>query len=158
MTESITCGFKEEGVGKLLSNLYEWHFALRGIECAGIEGFLQASKFADVEYQKVIAQMHGFLAFRTGQEGNGWKDNQTLYWNGEEFGRHTRKWYSLVAEAFDALYEANPMFREALLMTGNACLVHWIGKDNTSDSTLTHFEYTNHLYRLRARAFQEAVT
>ena len=129
---------------------------LRGIQCAGIEGFLQASKWSDVEFQTVIAQMHGFVAWRTGQDGNGWKEEQNLHWNGETFARNGRKWYSLVAEAYDALYEANPLFREALRASGNSVLTHWMGKDDPRDSTLTHVEYIYHLYRLRARAFQEA--
>ena len=150
----INTGFKYEGLAKRLSNLCAYAFVLDGVECGGIEGFLQSLKVEDQTTKLQIAKLHGFQAWRSGQDHNGWKDTQTLYWNGGTIPRLSKKYQRLLERAYDACFDANPEFAAALYESEDAILTHSMGKRNPTNSTLTEHEYIYNLYRLRARVQQ----
>jgi predicted NAD-dependent protein-ADP-ribosyltransferase YbiA (DUF1768 family) len=140
-------------VGRDLSNLTEWSFTLDGLWCRSMEGFLQSLKWEDPDYAAAIRDLSGVKAWKHGQQGNGWKTTQTLYWNGRAYARGSTEYHDLIVRAYDALYEQNQGFRDALLASGSAELTH-AGNYDQRDSVLTPPEYLFNLYRLRARAYQ----
>lgn len=150
----IETGFKYEGLARDVSNLCPYAFVLDGVSCGSMEGFLQSLKTNDPDVKRRIAAMHGFQAYREGQNHNYWKDSQTLYWNGESHPRLSKKYQRLIERAYDACFDSNPDFAAALSLTGDSILKHSMGKRNPTNSTLTEHEYIYNLYRLRARVQQ----
>lgn len=154
MAETIELGYRQVGVGKRLSNLYPYPFVFRGWEYGSIEGFLQSLKHEDPEAQALLAPLHGYQAFKTGQLGNGWKKTQTLWCQEQSFPRQSREYQHLLAGAYDACLEQNVGMVQAFIDSGNAILTHSIGKHDSSDTTLTASEYLIQMYRLRAVVHQ----
>lgn len=150
----VDTGYRLEGVSRLLSNLYPRPFILDDVACASIEGFLQSLKWVDLEEQTAVATLSGVEAYKTGQLGNQWKDKQILYWRGVQYPRLSRKYHNLLVRAYDACFEQNADFGAALARTGDAVIIHSIGKHNPQNTTLTEWEYVHQLYRLRSRVLQ----
>jgi hypothetical protein len=146
----IELGYREKGVGHRLSNLFPYPFIFRGWEYGSIEGLLQSLKFEDPEAQAELAGLHGYLAFKTGQLGNGWKKTQTLWCQEHSYARMSPEYQQLLTDAYDACLEQNVGFVQAFIDSGNAVLTHSIGKHDSSDTTLTASEYLIQMYRLRA--------
>ncbi len=155
---SLDLGWKNGGLGKALSNLFAYPFVLDGVQCGSMEGFLQSLKQEGLEEQEIMAALHGFTAYKIGQLGNDWKEKQLLYWRGKAFERTSREYHHLLDRAYDACFDQNEAFREALLQTGVDSLTHYIGHHDPSQSTLTEWEYIYSIYRLRARAQQAIIT
>jgi hypothetical protein len=149
--EAIELGWKQEGVGKALSNLWPYPFVLDAVECGSMEGFLQSLKLSDPMRKADVARLSGFPAYKTGQEGNGWKADQLLHWNGSSYERLGVYHHALLDRAYDACLEQNPGFAEALQQTGCRPFSHAIGKHDPRDTTLTAWEYLYSMYRLRSR-------
>jgi hypothetical protein len=154
MFRTIECESRAVGVGKQLSNLMPYRFKLDDLECASMEGFLQSIKFSDPVMSTTLRAMHGVAAFKKGQEGNDWKFKQILFWNGSSYPRTSLSYKLLIERAYDALFDQNVMYRDALRITNDAVLTHKIGKTDQTDTTLTQVEYLYNLYRLRAKALQ----
>lgn len=132
-----------------LSNLSPHEFEFDGIKCASMEGFLQSLKFSDAEMQRFICSLSGITAKRSGAEQD-WKSDQTLFWNGISYKRDSFEYQMLLDRAYDALY-TNEHFCQALRDTGNAKLVHTVGKSNPADTVLTEREFCSRLDKLRDR-------
>jgi len=146
----IAMAYRETGVGKILSNLYPHDFFLDGVMCGSMEGFLQAIKLPDRESRVLMADFSGYDAWKLGQMGNSWKDNQVLYWDDKEFKRNSKAYLDLITRAYDACFEQNPKFVQAIMDSKNAILTHHMGKTDPRDSVLTQTEYIFQIYRLRA--------
>ncbi len=154
--EIIDTGYRGVGLEKELSNLMPYGFRLDDVWCGSIEGFLQSLKFSDPDEQQAVATLHGVEAWKTGQKGNDWKANLVLYWRGQPYKRLLKNYHGLLSRAYDACLEGNPSFANALRRSGNAVLIHSIGKHNPHNTTLTEWEYLFQLYRLRAKVLQGA--
>jgi hypothetical protein len=152
---TLDLGWKNGGLGKKLSNLFPYPFVLDGVKCGSLEGFLQGLKQEGLEEQEMIAVLSGFEAYKVGQLGNDWKEKQLLYWRGKPFERFSRQYHRLLDRAYDSCFDQNEEFRKALFETGVDRLTHHIGHHDPSQTTLTEWEYTYSMYRLRARAQQE---
>jgi hypothetical protein len=153
---TIELGMQEQGLGRLLSNLFPYPFEFRGIRCGSMEGFLQSLKFRNSDAQILVASLWGMDAYRTGQFGNDWKETQTLWCNDIPYFRTSKQYQALISDAYDACLENNSVLANALWMTQNAVLDHRIGKNNTADTTLTRSEYISQMYRLRSLVSQAA--
>jgi predicted NAD-dependent protein-ADP-ribosyltransferase YbiA (DUF1768 family) len=133
--------------GKALSNFSPHPFVFRGFECNSMEGFLQGLKFKSPEMQAEVFKLVGFAAKKKGKPKN-WYRDQTLYFQGHPIKRDSQDYQDLLDEAYDELYK-NDSFRKALEASGNAVLVHSIGKHKISETVLTEREFCNRLTRLR---------
>ena len=159
MTAILDLGYRNGGLGKALSNLFSYPFVLDGVKCGGIEGFLQSLKFEGIEEQDMIAPLTGFEAYKVGQIANDdWRSVQTLWWRGKAYKRLSKGYHSLIERAYDACYDQNPAFRQALFDSGVDVLTHKIGKHDPTMTTLTEWEYIYNMYRLRARAQQDMLS
>jgi len=133
-----------------LSNFAPHAFTFDGVECASMEGLVQAFKFDKHHIQIEVCKLIGLAAKRRGQKRNkAWKRVQKLWWKGIEYDRHGLEYQQLLDRAFDALAQ-NAAFRKALLATRNSALTHSIGKSNPADTVLTERELCSRLERLRA--------
>lgn len=145
----------DDPLAKGLSNFIEYHFVLDGVRCASMEGFLQSLKFEDPTWAARLRSMVGYQAFKVGQEGNGWKDTQLLYWQGSPLARASKGYQELLDRAYAAWYEQNPRIAELLIASVGKQLRHTMGKNDPTDSVLVELEYISRLERLRFRALDE---
>ena len=136
-----------------LSNFAPHPFAIDGIECTSMEGFLQSLKFSNPDMQKEVCKLVGKAAKFKGKKKKWWQ-TQTLYWQGQEIDRHSQEYQQLLDRAYAALAQ-NESFRRALLATGTATLTHSIGKSNPSETVLTKAEFCGRLTRLREQIQKE---
>jgi hypothetical protein len=144
-------GPNREFPGKDLSNFTPHSFVFDGVECASMEGLLQAFKYEDVDTQIEVCKLTGVTAQRRGQERNDvWKSCQTLWWRGAAFDRHSNEYQELLDRAFDALAQ-NEHFQLALLASRDETLTHSVGKSDPSDTILTEEEFCSRLIRIRSR-------
>lgn len=131
-----------------LSNFAKHEFVIDGVECASMEGFLQALTHEDIKEQSMICRMHGYAAKRKANKM--WKKDLVLHWQGQQYPRKSREYQQLLDRAYDALAE-NKNFQKALLATGTAKLTHAVGKSSRSETILTKGEFTSRLTQIRAR-------
>ena len=134
-----------------LSNFAPHPFVFDGVECASMEGLVQAFKFDKPHIQVEVCKLVGIRAKRRGQKRNkAWKRIQKLWWRGKEYDRHGNDYQKLLDRAFNALAE-NDSFQKALLATGNSTLTHSIGKSKCPETVLTEREFCSRLETIRAR-------
>lgn len=154
MTATLDLGSRNGGLGKALSNFMPYSFVMDGVQCGGIEGWLQSLKHEGLEEQEIIAALVGYRAYKVGQIGNDWRNTQTLWWRGKAHPRLSKEYHGLVQRAYDLCFDQNPAFRDRLLDTGTDLMTHVIGHHDPTMTTLTEWEYIYNMYRLRARAQQ----
>ncbi|BES53335.1 hypothetical protein [Aeromonas phage phiWae14] len=132
-----------------LSNLAKHEFIFDGVRCGSMEGLLQSLKFQDVEKQIAIAAMWGTGAkFRGAKKA--WYNDQTLYWKGVPFSRHSEAYQNLLDNAYDELFVQSESFRKALTSSGNTVLCHSIGHNDPMRTILTVEEFLCRMKRLRS--------
>lgn len=131
----------------MLSNFAEHHFKMNGVPCASMEGFLQSLKFQDVAQQERVCAYIGSQAKEAGMEQD-WRETQTLYWQGQEFDRHSQAYQELLQMAFSELMKVSS-FQKALKDSKGMTLVHSIGVQNARETILTEDEFCGLLTDLR---------
>lgn len=132
-----------------LSNFAPHPFTIDGVLCNSMEGFLQSLKFDSIDMQKHVCTLVGTAAKFKGKRKKWWL-KQVLYWQGEEYPRHSEEYQQLLDRAYDALAE-NAGFQRALLATGDAVLCHSIGNSDPSHTVLTVREFCSRLTKIRER-------
>lgn len=130
-----------------LSNYAHHQFVFDGIQIGGMEGLLQSFKFNDVHEQRYVCSLSGRIAWKYGQSSK-WFENQTLYWNGQQYNRHGNDYQLLLDNAYNALC-SNSNFVKALLDTHDWILTHEIGDTNPHKTILTAQEFCSRLTHLR---------
>lgn len=132
-----------------LSNFTPHPFVIDGVECTSMEGFLQSLKFKNPDMQVEVCKLFGGHAKKKGSKKNKyWKQNQTLYWQGEEIKRDSDRYQELLDKAYAAIAQ-NTGFQKALLATGNATLTHSMGRNKENETVLTTREFCGRLMRIR---------
>lgn len=157
--KKIDLGITKQGIGRKLSNFYLYPFVLDDVQCSSMETFIQCLKYPNFDTQLKMASMaKSFDAYKEGQRtGNGWKDTQTIWWRENPIQRGSERYYLLMARAYDACYDQNIKFREALLSSEFDVLTHDIGKHDQTQTLLTVSEYLHNMYRLRSKAMQDFI-
>lgn len=131
----------------VLSNLCGNSFVLDGVECKSMEGFLQSLKIDDPVKQRQVCSMKGKKA--RNNSTNAWKAEQIVNWRGKEMNRQSREFRLLLDRAYQALFDQNARFREALLLTRGKRLFHTMGASNSFETILTRREFCAILTELR---------
>ncbi|ARN83849.1 hypothetical protein B1812_20630 [Methylocystis bryophila] len=131
-----------------LSNFAPHAFALDGIACGSMEGFLQSLKIQDSAEQARVCRLSGAEAQSRGRQED-WNSG-TLWWQGKPVDRLSDAYQKLLDRAYDALFAQAPKFRNALAATGEAPLTHRMGKSDPCETILTEQEFCTRLERLRA--------
>lgn len=130
-----------------LSNFSPHPFIFDGIECASMEGLLQAFKSPYPHVQVEICKLVGKAAKFRGKKID-WREKQELHWQGTTYKRDSDEYQELLDRAYDAL-ATNEGFRKALLATNKAVLKHSIGKKFYKETVLTEHEFISRLNRIR---------
>jgi hypothetical protein len=150
MVEIIDIDTKSESeLGRRLSNFRVGGFTFGGVECRSLESILQAFKFKDIEYQKKMCSRNGFHAWQYGHQGNSWKKEQILWWNGIAYKRESKEYQELLDRLYNECYSQNKEARETLIKTRDAKLTHKRGKTDMKDTVLTAGEFIYRLVRIR---------
>lgn len=134
-----------------LSNLAVHEFVFRGIPVKSIECILQAVKFEGVKRQNHVLAMAPWDAFEYGKRyGQGWKRRSRgrLWWQGEPMMREGDEYRMFLDEAYWAL-ASNDGFRDNLLRSWPAQLVHTIGGQDPYTTVLTEEEFCTRLMNMR---------
>lgn len=139
----IDVGSDKKFPSRELSNFAPHEFDIDGIHCASMEGFLQSLKFPDPDKQKSICGLVGFYAKKAGTEQN-WQKHQILYWRGKRIVRRSKEYQTLLDRAYLAMLN-NKDFRIALRASGNATLIHTVGKMKEGETVLTIREFIHRL-------------
>ena len=132
-----------------LSNFAPHPFQFDGVDCASMEGLLQAFKVRDPDAEAQVCRLAGMAAKKAGS-GRNWQRRQQLHWRGQTFDRKGRAYQALLDRAFWALFTQNAKARRALLATGDASLTHMVGKRKPAETVLTRSEFTRRLHTVRA--------
>ena len=147
----------------VLSNFFPHSFVVDGILCGSMEGFLQSLKFDDTVQQKKVCLLTGRDAKMAGRiRTKAWQKEQKLWWRGEAFDRVGScdrndgiQIWDIVRRAYQSMFDQNKTFREALIATGNAKLIHSIGRGDPTMTVLTDWEFVGHLEYFRTIATRE---
>ena len=134
-----------------LSNFNSYQFTIDGVECASMEGFIQSLKTDDIHVQRQLCTMVGRVAKRAGRLLPDWRPNQTLYWNGVTYNRHSEGYINLVTRAYSLLANQNEEFRTLLISTGESTLTHKVGSQIMNETVLTEREFCDILIGIRSQ-------
>jgi len=118
-----------------------------GIHCQSMEGFLQSLKVKDSDVQIHICSLLGKEAKNNSTVE--WKENQTLFWKGQNYKRESSDFRALILRAYSYMFTQNETFRNALLSTKGEKLYHTKGNQNPQDTILTEEEFCDALTVLR---------
>lgn len=129
-----------------LSNFCAHEFKFRGFPVSSMEGFLQGLKFQDPILQGAMFLLVGYTAKSIGSRKT-WAN--TLWWQGSPIRRFSKEYQDFIKESYQAMFDQNKEFREALLSTGEREILHTIGHNNTHKTVITAKEFCTILTNLR---------
>lgn len=135
-------------LANVLSNFSPNNFVMDGVQCASMEGFLQALKFRSAKKQINICALSGKAAKKAGKRKFFWKITGNVYWQGERYKRDSRQFDELLCRAYRQLSK-NETFYNALKSTMGKRLSHFIGNHDKSKTILTEEEFIGYLITLR---------
>lgn len=138
-----------------LSNFAPHPFELDGVKIASMEGWLQSLKFKGVDMQEHVCTLVGKAAKFKGKK-KPWYRTQTLHWRGVDYKRGSSQYQNLLNRAYQAMFDQNEGFRNALKAAGkDANFTHSIGKNDSSRTILTTAEFCGRLMRLKRIIFED---
>lgn len=141
----------EDGAASALSNFSHFPFVIDGVECGGMEGFLQSLKFISERRRVKVAALYGKAAKEAGTDKTLWRITGCVHWQGKTIKRTSAEFDALIERAYDAMFEQSEPFRTALKESGSRPLIHSIGKKNKKATILTEDELIYNLTRLREK-------
>lgn len=146
---NVGYGFKNSNA-RILSNLYPISFKFRGKRVGSIEGVLQGIKYKDKKMQNLVFKYSGLDAYHTRACNtlNFWGNDGILYWQGKPIKRDGEEYQMFLDELYVSAL-SNPLYKSALLATGDKYILHHIGNTNINETVLTRFEYEQRLNALR---------
>lgn len=151
MKEKLDIKFKNGELSSELSNLYPYRFVYGGYEMASMEGFLQSLKTQELSVKIPIFDTFGYEAWKNGQRFN-WQEKQELYWIETPINRHSKEYIKLISSAYDALYEQNEHYRDAIQRSLEYKLDHSIGNTDSKMTIMTRKEYLYQMNRMQKKA------
>lgn len=149
--EFINTGYgSKNSISRVLSNLYPHKFVFRGRKVASIEGVLQGAKYKDKKLQNAVLGLAGLDAYhsRACNREEFWGESGVLYWQGKVMRRNSQEYQDFIDELYISASE-NPIYKKALLSTGDKYLLHHIGNEDERQTVLTRKEYEWRMMALR---------
>ena len=140
----------KNSISKVLSNLYPHSFKFKGKKVASIEGVLQGIKYKDKKLQNEILKYSGPDAYHTRacNREEFWGESGVLYWQGKVIRRNSQDYQKFLDELYICACEC-PVYKKALISTGNKYLAHHIGCEDENQTVLTRYEYELRMNSLR---------
>ena len=148
MRKTIDIGSKSPYPSNVLSNFYPHKFVFDGVECASMEGLLQAFKAYRPDEAARLCSLVGYEAKKAGRHIN-WQSTQTLWWKGVAYRRESEGYRRLCVTSYTAMMAQCPEWCKALLATGDADLLHSMGRVDPKQTILTAEEFCSLLTGLR---------
>lgn len=150
--QPIDIGSNQEYPAGILSNFTESLFILDGKQINSMEGFLQALKTDNPKEQEDVCKLIGYQAKKMSHK---FKKRpgftlEKIHWNGKEYDRNSKEFQKLLIRAFEAKYDCDKEFRNALTATKTRKLTHSFGKSSTKETILTEEEFIKILEYLRS--------
>ena len=135
---------------RILSNLYPMQFKFKGKKVNSIEGVLQGIKYKNKKTQNLVLKYSGIDAYHTRgcNAIDFWGVKGILCWQGKEIDRQSEEYQLFLDELYFSALK-NPLYRRALLATGDKYILHHIGKEDVNKTVLTRYEYESRLNSLR---------
>ncbi len=143
--------YKYNPPNNILCNFSPSFFIFDKTMINSMEGFLQSLKVKDIETQRKVCQLPGFLAKKMGNylRRSGQFDGEHLFWQGQSINRNTSEYQNILDKVYKAKYFYDKEFRETLAQSCGYTLTHKIGKTSPQETVLTEEEFINHLNELR---------
>lgn len=138
---------KGEYPSKVLSNCYSHHFTFEGCTFECMEGFFQSLKFQNEKEKKAFSKIDGRSSKLAGTN----KKYESLYWQGEKYGRYSKEHFDLLMRVYEKLCSQSASFRCALRISYPRILMHTIGKRKRENTVLTWWEFTRILTKIRSK-------
>jgi hypothetical protein len=140
----------KNSISRVLSNLYPHSFVFRGKKVASIEGVLQGIKYKDKRLQNKVLSLSGLDAYhsRACNRNEFWGNDGILYWQGKEIRRNSHDYQDFLDELYFSAAK-NPIYKKAILSTGDKKLIHHIGNTDENQTVLTRKEYELRMIALR---------
>ncbi len=127
---------KGEYPSNVLSNFAPHKFEIDGIECGGMEGFLQSLKYRNIKKQNAVCALSGKEAKKAGSKKRLWKITHNVWWQGKKIKRTGAEFQALISRAYDEMLK-NENFKQALKDSGSEELTHSIGGSNPKNTIMT---------------------
>ena len=147
----VNAGYISSGsqLSKVLSNLFPYEFWFRHYKVNSIEGIFQALKFKNKKSQKLVFKYSGFNANRIRACADyNWQEEQILYFQGKPLKRDSVEYESFVDEMYVSLLQ-NPLFIQALKNANGKYIVHSMGIEDKTKTTLSRYEFERELNCLK---------
>src|SRR5688572_3482038 len=97
----MNIGSKSGYPSSALSNFTPHPFVFDGVECASMEGLLQAFKFDKPHIQVEVCKLTGLAAKKRGRaRTKHWQRLQILWWNGKAYKRDGQEYQDLLDRAY----------------------------------------------------------
>ncbi|MBE7074265.1 MAG: hypothetical protein E7379_04175 [Clostridiales bacterium] len=140
----------KNSISRILSNLYPHSFKFKGKKVSSIEGVLQGIKYKDKKLQNAVLKYFGTDAYHTRACNikDFWGENGKLYWQGKVMQRNSQDYQEFLDQLYICACES-PLYKKALLSTGDKYLMHHIGNTDEKQTVLTRYEYELRMNALR---------
>jgi len=127
------------------------NFMFEGEKINSVNSFLQGAISEDAFIRQQIIQEPIEIALERAKLIKPQYDYRELHWNGKHFKRDSIDYQSLLTRIFDARYENDLKFRQAIRVSKKYELFHSKGKNNPRETILTIDEFLAQIKRLQNR-------
>ena len=112
---------------------------------------MQSLKYKDKKLQNEVLKYAGVDAYHTRacNREDFWGDEGVLYWRGKAMKRDSQEYQNFLDDLYFSAASC-PVYRKALLSTGDKYLLHHIGCEDQAQTVLTRYEYESRMMALRA--------
>lgn len=148
----VNAGYISGGsqLSKVLSNLFPYEFVFKGFKVQSIEGIFQSLKFKDKKCQKQVLKYSGFNANRIRACSDyDWRETQMIYFMGKAMKRDSKEYADFIDEMYISLVVCNPLYKNALKNVKDRYILHSMGNDDKTQTTLSRFEFEYELNCLK---------
>jgi len=149
-------GNEEDRIACKLGNFYASPFTIDGLLCGSIEGFIQSLKFSDEQKKRLIAGLAGKAAKFAGKKaGKRLSREPVVFWHGRQIPFRSSEHMALIERGIREKFAASEACREALLLTGDAMLVHDTGFQESRFTSLKSEELVRIVSEIRLELQQQ---
>jgi len=153
---AINIGIQTGWPIETLSNFAATTFVIDFVQCASVEGFIQALKFSSQERQKQVCGLVGREAKFAGKKaGKKIQREGKVWWRGIGIEFRSRAHFDLIERALRAKFTQCEKAKEALLSTQNEVLTHDLGHPESPHTSLPAQEFIRILIKIR-KVLQDA--
>lgn len=137
-------------IERVLSNLHPNSFVIDNVRYTCVESFLQALKCKEYKDTRRFPKLSGIEARELGQAFNGWRKDQTLYYQGSPFHRLSDAYQILIENLYYEVAVQCRDFRKGLIESKGCDIIHSMGSKDPSMTILTESEFCNALKKVRS--------